>query len=464
MKQKLLELFIFLLVIAGLTACQIQRQSAEVISTSTFEPAATQEMLQWVTIAPDSIVPPTATPTSPPLEIQPVGQIAFQTERDGNFEIYIASADGTRLNRITNNPAVDVFPAWSPDGKQLVFSSDRNGDPDIYIVNVDGSGLKQITEQEGDDALPAWSPDGSRIAFSSNRDGDDEIYVMDRNGGNVKQLTNNSDMDVFPAWSPDGERIVFSSNRDVNFEIYVMNLDGSNLRRLTEDAGMDANPAWSPDGLQIAFISNRDGYSNLYLMENDGGNVRQLTTRKATVEKPSWSADGQMIAFASNMSGNRDIFITGVNGIGLRQLTDATVEDFYPAWEQTGSITVNVVSTPTLPAQYACRVSTDPAYGTSTANPIQLGYDPRLLGADEEKCLTWLTGPQGQVIRTQLLEELDIDNTRICKVAVSFEGLDEPAILYFDLYNYRQPLAPVGFACGSEVEYSRAIAAALQAR
>ena len=462
--MKIKNLHLIMVFLVGLTACQIRRTPTASYSTSTPDLGPTEEAFHWATIAPASIQPATPTPTALPLQLQPEGQITFQSERDGNFEIYIANADGTALNRITNDPAVDVFPAWSPDGKQIVFSSDRNGDPDIYIMNSDGSGLKQITNSKGDDALPAWSPDGKQIAFSSNRDGDDEVYVMDRDGGNVKQLTNNSDMDIFPAWSPDSSRIVFSSSRDVNFEIYVMNRDGSNLLRLTDDPGVDATPSWSPNGMQIAFISNRDGYSNIFLMDSDGQNIRQITVQKATVEKPSWSADGRLIAYASNLEGNRDIYITEVNGVGLLKLTDSALEDFYPAWSSTLNVFASSAPTPTLPTQYACRVSTDPGYGFSIDNPIKLGYDPRLLGVDEEQCLTWFTGPQGQVIQTELLDEVNINETRLCKVAISYESQNQPVILYFDLYNYSQPLAPLGFTCGSEVEYSRAIAAALQER
>lgn len=462
MKTRITEIVaILLLIIVGLAACQIRSESTQPYSTSTPEPGPTKEVLKWATIAPGSIKPE-ATPTAPPLQYKPEGQIAFQSERDGNYEIYVATLDGTSFNRITNDPAVDVFPAWSPDGKQIVFCSDRNGDPDIFTMNMDGSGLKQITSSKGDDALPAWSPDGKQIAFSSNRDGDDEIYVMDRDGGTIQQLTNNSDMDIFPAWSPDGKRIAFTSNRDVNFEIYVMNKDGSNLLRLTDDPGMDANPAWSPNGTQIAFISNRDGFSNIYLMDSDGQNIRQITIQHATAEKPSWSPDGNFIAYASNLGGNRDIYVIEVNGVGLLRFTDSTLEDFYPAWSSTSGASVGMAPTPTLLTQYTCRVSTDFGYGYSEENPVKLGYDPRTLESDEERCLTWITGPQGQMVKTALLEEIDFNGSALCKVAVTYEGKGEPAILYFDISNYDQPLAPFGFACGSEIEYSKAIAAALR--
>ena len=73
------------------------------------QPTATLRV--WATIAPDNIETPTPTPTLPPIRLPLLGRIAFQSDRDGSLEIYVANADGTFTSRLTNNPAVDVFPA-----------------------------------------------------------------------------------------------------------------------------------------------------------------------------------------------------------------------------------------------------------------------------------------------------------------------------------------------------------------
>lgn len=240
-----------------------------------------------------------------------------------------------------------------------------------------------------------------------------------------------------------------------------MNADGSNLRRLTNDPAKDANPVWSPDGKTIAFVSDRDGFLIIYSMDNEGGNITQITHLKAAVEKPSWSPDGRFLVFASDLEGNRDIFITGADGNGLFKLTDSLLEDFYPSWSPVGEIQDSVFLSPTLPGKFACRVSSDPNYGYSEQSPIKLGYDPRLQKVDEQHCLTWLTGSNGEPLQTELLEELHVNGTNLCKVSVTYQGQKEPAILYFDLFNYQQPLAPQGFKCGSEIEYSKAISSGL---
>lgn len=435
--------------------------------TATPEPTpsidyAISEPTRWVTLAPHSLATETPTPLPPALRSLPTGKIAFQSNRDGNEEIYVMNADGSFLSRLTNDPAVDVFPAWSPDGSRVVFSSDRDGNPEIYVMNADGSNLRRLTNDPAADALPAWSPDGLRIAFVSDRDGDDEIYVMNIDGSGLQQLTDDPAMDAFPAWSPDGSRIAFTSDREVGFEIYVMDRDGRNLMRLTDHPDKDANPAWSPDGSQLAFISDRDGYSNVYRMDTNGGNVSQVTRLAASVEKPAWSPDGQLIAFVADMGGNRDIYLSDADGYGLLKVTDSTQEDFYPAWSFSTEGLTSASVQPTLQAQYVCQQSTDSSYGYTTENPVKLGYDPRELGTDEDQCLTWLSGPQGQALQAEVLAELRIGDSKICQVQVTYEGQPEAAILYFDLFNYELFRAPVGFKCGDENNFTSSVSAALK--
>ena len=172
------------------------------------------------------------------------GEIAFETFRDGNREIYVVKVDGSGVLNLTNNLASDGFPVWSPDGTKLAFYTNRDGNGEIYVMNADGSGLRNLTNSSAEDDTPAaWSPDGTRIAFATNRDGNREAYVMNADGLAVTRLTNNPAVDWCADWSPDGTKLAFFTNRDGNAEIYVMNADGSGQLNLTNNPAADGGQA-----------------------------------------------------------------------------------------------------------------------------------------------------------------------------------------------------------------------------
>ncbi len=188
----------------------------------------------------------TATPTPTPSPNAGGGKIAFISDRDGNWEIYVMNADGTGQTRLTFNSADDVEPAWSPDGSKIAFHSFRDGNGEIYLMNVDGTGLTRLTFISDYDGGPTWSPDGTKIVFHTNRDGNQETYVMNADGTGQANISNNPATDSWPAWSSDGTKIVFSSLRDGNEEIYVVNADGTGQTRLTFNSVDDLEPAWGP--------------------------------------------------------------------------------------------------------------------------------------------------------------------------------------------------------------------------
>ncbi|MHB1377003.1 MAG: TolB family protein, partial [Candidatus Humimicrobiaceae bacterium] len=96
-----------------------------------------------------------------------------------------------RQTTLTKDPAADDSdPFWSPDGKMISFQSDRDGNGEIYVMNADGTGQINLTKDPAaDDGEPFWSPDGKMIAFNSNRDGNWEIYVMNADASGKKRLT-----------------------------------------------------------------------------------------------------------------------------------------------------------------------------------------------------------------------------------------------------------------------------------
>ena len=83
---------------------------------------------------------------------------------------------------------------------------------DLYIANVDGSGIRNLTNHPAFDGWPAWSPDGKRIAFASNRNSSYQIFVMDADGSNVRLVANTEGRATAPQWSRDGRSIYFTNS------------------------------------------------------------------------------------------------------------------------------------------------------------------------------------------------------------------------------------------------------------
>ncbi|HEX8424416.1 MAG TPA: hypothetical protein VF634_13445, partial [Pyrinomonadaceae bacterium] len=324
------------------------------------------------------------------------GKIAFVSNRDGNNEIYTMEPDGTAQTNLTNHPADDTDPAWSPDGTKIAFSSDRDGNSQIYVMNADGTNVTRITNNEHYDKEPSWSPDGTKIAFTrmaipptpeptpcTNRfcgDWDmfpplqqDDIYVMNADGSNQAQLTDSQGQDNHPAWSPDSTKIVYDAT-NFNFccnqpgatcacylganytVIYVMNADGSNKQALTERVappnGMQADtvPAWAPDNSKIIFArtlsiynweEGTDSGSNaLYTMNPDGSGLALFDdTDPSSNTEPAWSPDAAKVAYVSGNQWSaegqsREIYVSNARGPKLTvQLTNNSADDTKPAWQ-----------------------------------------------------------------------------------------------------------------------------------
>lgn len=212
-------------------------------------PAASRKFGEAIAAA--LTVPPPAVPTTTPqpLSINGSDLIAFASDRDGDFEIWLIDTAGRNARQLTDNTVMDTSPAWSPDGSRIAFVSNRDGNDEIYSMNADGGDVRRLTNTPAaSESFPAWSPDGLRISFDSDRGGNWDIYVTDRDGSNQQPLTDHLSDDWITSWSPDGQQIAFESKRDGNYELYVMDVDGRRQQRLTQNTIHDGAPKWSPAG------------------------------------------------------------------------------------------------------------------------------------------------------------------------------------------------------------------------
>jgi Tol biopolymer transport system component len=133
---------------------------------------------------------------------------------------------------------------------------------DLYVMSIDGSGLRKLTDDPAKDRGPVWSPDGRQVAFYSDRSGRYAIWTIDRDGGNLRQRTPNTDMALVPIWSPDGRSIVYASIDSPARPVYRFTLRDEPVpieeqERIPVDPGRGEFPAvqsWSPDGRKLAGV------------------------------------------------------------------------------------------------------------------------------------------------------------------------------------------------------------------
>ena len=286
------------------------------------------------------------------------GRIAFTSERDGNREIYAVNPEGGDAVNLTNNPAHDYHPAWSPDGRRLAFVSSRAGAAgDIHVMDADGSNVRRISDRGNitDNFIEglSWSPDGTRILYVNVFFGQlGTICVANlaaaawSEGCIADDLLDTRDA----AWSPDGKRVAFVGRNSlsvadgIRYDLYVADADGGARRKLAD--GLNFSPAWSPDGTRLAFARDLNSpkhvdqiRAEIFVVDLDGcGPAVRLTDDTANDTGPAWSPDGAQIAFASSpdpgaFNNKHEIYVMGADGGGRVRITENASNDSAPDWQ-----------------------------------------------------------------------------------------------------------------------------------
>ena len=263
----------------------------------------------------------------------PAETLVFMRNDGNDMEIFTINSDGTGERQLTYNEATDWGPMWSPDHSYIAFHSDRDGYYAIYVMSAHCNNAAIRVSPEGRYArYPSFSPDGMQIAFEMYM-GDDnwDIHVLSLVDGSINRITFNDAIDGGASFSPDGTQIAYHSTQKGDYDIYVVNLDGSDTQRLTfQPDSMDVWAEWSPDGSQILFHSERDGDSDIYIMDADGSNQTDLSNTDTLERTPRFSADGSQIVFRAEDEGISNIYIMDRNGRNVRPVTDSILSDWYP--------------------------------------------------------------------------------------------------------------------------------------
>jgi gamma-glutamyltranspeptidase len=233
--------------------------------------------------------------------------------------IWISGVDGGsgRQLRPQSTSSTERDPAWSPDGRLIAFAVDDGDGFDLYVGTADGKSVRRVTHAPGDERWPSWTPD-RRIVFSRRGGPFDpwQIQVVAESGGEPAAMFPEAatDSEREPRVSPDGARVAYVSDRDSedgDVDLWVAEVPSGSGRpqrtRVTRVRGREAFPSWSPDGRRVAFFAQRDGLGSVWVAEVEPPpSPEQPRSRPAPQPvlvsrhggAPAWSPDGRRLAIA----------------------------------------------------------------------------------------------------------------------------------------------------------------------
>ena len=272
------------------------------------------------------------TPTRP--------KIVFNSNRDGNAEIYMMDTDGKQQVRLTKHPDADFQPVWSPAGDQILFVSKRDGVQDLYLMDANGENVRKIFKRGSFRQQPAWSPDGKQIAYLGNKGEDWSIYIATLDG-KEEWLSWCGRTGGFPAWSPDGTEIVFAAARAMGnfpspFVIYDLPTGKQEKFHPQQQLRM-FYPSWARDGTLAFSNVERLGArgpvrGTLYAVNRDGGAMDELVPKKEPIaEHAAWAPPRNELAYHRQVIENRQIFKIDLASRASKQLTRRGI-NVYPDW------------------------------------------------------------------------------------------------------------------------------------
>lgn len=242
---------------------------------------------------------------------------------------------------------------YSPDGQHIVWQSDRDGDWNIYMAAADGTGTQAITLAKGDDEAPIFSPDKKFIAFTSHRDdleprpvGDEnrEIYTYELVSRQERRLTKNNIDDWAPIFYPDSSSLVYVSEEpqskstkfiDRKSMLYFLRAKQGDSEVVASDEDDNTSPSALPDG-RLVWIQIQDGLYNI-VTAGSGTEQEILFSSKNPKSGLNPVPDGSGLVFFMKKDENIDIYQLNFGQTEPIRLTASHSKDLYPVYSPDGS-------------------------------------------------------------------------------------------------------------------------------
>ena len=162
------------------------------------------------------------------------------------MDVYLLTLATQELTRVTESPAIDTEPDWSPDGRAVYFTSDRGGGPQVYTAAATaGAAAQRVTFEGTYNARPRISPDGRSLAVVTIDRGAYRIAAIDLEHRGSRVLTSGR-LDESPSFAPNGAMLIYASREGRRGVLATASLDGRVQQRLAAGEGDIREPAWSP--------------------------------------------------------------------------------------------------------------------------------------------------------------------------------------------------------------------------
>ncbi len=217
--------------------------------------------------------------------------------RTGDTEVFLVDPHmGDAVNLSRSPESEERYPCWSPNGRQIAFTSNRDGTYNLYVMNADGSHLRQLTHEKDPNGacMPSWAT--ARIAFGFHGKEPWMATIMP-DGRDFKIIGKGHD----PYISPDGKRIAFTETDGKRWCVFICDVDGKTRRQITYGTNQmgAVYPNWSPDGRYIVYANQVGDALEQLVCDGNGRNSRQLTHLGMISCAAAWSPDGKWISFRS---------------------------------------------------------------------------------------------------------------------------------------------------------------------
>lgn len=287
------------------------------LSDVAFEGRASSGLLQHTTPSDGADFDPDVDPSGKML-------VFASTRNSHNSHLYVKSVNGATITQITDGAANDAQPVFDPSGGRIAFASDRGGQWDIWIIDANGRNPIQITNTPAPEMHPSWSPDGKQLVYCrvDPKENRNSLWIVSLENPGVKRLIGEG---LFPAWSPKGDKIAYQRARARSsryFSIWTLDIQGDEVLFPTEVAadgdGALISPVWSPDGMQLSFTmmdphaeGNASagarsrgpvGRCDIGIVDVDGRGLQRLTEGPGQYFAPAWSTDGRIYFSARDAS------------------------------------------------------------------------------------------------------------------------------------------------------------------